>query len=361
MYKTIFPTRDTTLYSRYPERNTGVDQILEITKIASGSAIEDLIGHHEYWDTTYNSRFLIDFDVSAISASIASGAITNPQFYLTVKATEAIHLPIQYTLYGYPVSGSWVNGTGYFNNDAQVTNGASWYYRDGSAVGTSWQSNGGDYHSGSYEVSQTFNYEAPDIRMNVTPIINGWISGSIAQHGIIVKHSDAVEGDSTDVGSLKFFSKDTHTIYIPRLEVFWDDVDVSGTGSVSEITGDEWVIYPKNLKEAYFEQEVAKLRLGVRQRFPTRSYSVTNANLTTSRLPYDSFYQIMDSRTDEVIVPFNDPGTRVSCDTSGNYIRLDMDSLLPERFYKVIFKVERDGGSTIDYIDDGIWFKVKRK
>lgn len=362
MYKTIFPTRDTTLYSRHPERNTGADQILELSKIASGSAIEDILNAHEHWSVNYNSRFILDFDLATVSASIAAGTISNARFYLTIKATEATHLPIEYSIHAHPVSGSWTNGTGYYNNDFEIKNGASWLYRNGSGEGTTWDTAGGDYYTASaYQASQDFNYEKPDVRMEVSNIVNAWISGSIPQHGMIIKFSDTVETDSTEIGSIKFFSKDTHTIYIPRLEIFWDDTDVSGTGSISEITGEDYIVYAKNLRESYMEQETPKIRIGSRPRYPARSYSVTNANLTTYRLPYTTYFQIMDSVTDEVIVPFNDPGTRISCDTTGNYIRLDMDSFLPERFYKVIFKIVTDSGSTINYVDDGFWFRVKRK
>ena len=44
----------------------------------------------------------------------------------------------------YPLSESWVNGTGRIANSPQITNGASWKYRDGSndsysnTFGTSW-------------------------------------------------------------------------------------------------------------------------------------------------------------------------------------------------------------------------------
>lgn len=359
MFKTLYPTKDTTLYSRHPDRNTGVDQILELTKVTSGSAVDDLVGNYEFWDTTFLSRMLLDFDLSGVSQSISSGDISNAKFYLAVKATEAIHLPISYTLYAHPVSGSWTNGTGYYNNDAEVTNGASWRYRHGKSAATQWSSSGGDYYP-QYTATQLFNYEFPDIRINVTNIVNAWISGSIPQYGFILKHSNAVETDGSEVGSIKFFSKDTHTVYIPRLQVYWDNADVSGTGSVAEITGDEYVIYAKNLKESYFEQEVAKIRLGVRQRFPTASYANSGV-LTTRRMPFDSFFQVMDSRTDEVIIEYDDPGTRVSCDAGGNYIRVDMNSFLPERFYKIVFRIETDGGDSVNYIDDGMWFKVVRK
>ena len=361
MYKLLFPTRDTTLYQRHPTMNTGVDQILELTKITSGSAIDDLVGQYEYWSTNFNTRILMDFDLRTVSQSIVANSISNPQFFLTVKATEVIHGSIDYTVYAYPVSGSWRNGTGFYTNNAVVTNGASWTYRDGMDSGREWTVAGGDFYSGSsYECTQSFNYESPDIRMDVTKIVRLWLSGSIPQNGFIIKHSSTAETDDSVLGKMKFFSKDTHTIYVPRLEMFWNNVDVSGTGSISEISGDDYVVYIKNLRESYREQEVPKIRIGVRERFPAMTYSTSSAYLATSRLPVTSYYQIMDSVTDEVIVPFNDPGTKVNCDTNGNYIILDMDSFMPERFYRIMFKVVASDNSTIEYTDDNFSFKVYR-
>ena len=56
MYRAYYAKKDTTLYERYPEQNTGIDQILELTKIASGSRLNGLIQAK-----TYNSRFILDF------------------------------------------------------------------------------------------------------------------------------------------------------------------------------------------------------------------------------------------------------------------------------------------------------------
>ena len=56
MYRIFYAERDTTIYERYPKQNTGIDQILELTKIASGSKLNGIIQNN-----TYNSRFLIDF------------------------------------------------------------------------------------------------------------------------------------------------------------------------------------------------------------------------------------------------------------------------------------------------------------
>ena len=357
MYKIIFPTRDTTLYQRHPSRNTGVDAILELTKITSGSAVDALIGENVYWGETTNTRILIDFDFTAVSQSISSLGISNPEFYLKITSTEATRIPISYTVYAYPISGSWVNGTGFYSDDAQVTNGASWVYPDGAVSGREWSSYGGDYYTSSV-ASQLFDYESPDLRMNITPIVREWLSGSVDQNGLILKFSDAAETDSSDMGSIKFFSKDTHTIYVPRVEVFWDDVDVSGTGSVAEISSDDYSIYVKNLRDSYREGEVVKLRIGVRDSFPTRTYTNSAPYLATNRLPFYSYFQIMDSVTDEVIVPF-DRGTRISCDSTGNYILVDMNNFMPERYYRILFKVS-DGVST-QILDDNHAFKVYRK
>lgn len=359
MHKLIYPTRDATLYSRHPERNTGVDQVIELTKIASGSAVDDLVGQYEYWENTYNSRILMDFDLSVVSASISSGGVRNPQFYLTFKSTEAVHLPLNYTLYAYPISGSWTNGTGYYNNDFEVTNGVSWLYRNGSLDATAWTTPGGDYYT-QYAASQSFNYASPDLRMDITPIVRLWFSGSIPQNGLMLKHTSSAENDDSVLGSIKFFSRDTHTIYIPRIECYWDSHSNSGTSSITEVSIEDSIVHVKNLRESYKEGEIAKIRLGVRQRYPTFTYSTSSFYSTSRRLPATTYYQIQDVATEEVIVPFHEDGTKISCDTTGNYFVLDMDTFMPERFYKIVLKVMNSDQSEVRYIDQNYMFKVIR-
>ena len=56
MIRQYFAQRDATIYERWPQMNTGIDSILEITKIQSGSYY-----YGEYQSNTYNTRTLIDF------------------------------------------------------------------------------------------------------------------------------------------------------------------------------------------------------------------------------------------------------------------------------------------------------------
>ena len=374
MFKTIYPAKDTTLYSQFPTKNTGADQILDLVKDSAGSP-SMFNDETVYWSENYNSRILLQFDLSEISSSIVSGKInSNAQYFLVLKATEAQNLPLDYTLYAYPVSGSWVPGTGYYNNLPSVTNGTSWKYRTSKSEGIQWLTSsynpgstgsfgtiagGGNWYTSSI-ASKSFSYTDPDVRMDVTSIVRQWISGSIPNSGLIVKLSDIQENDSSQFGTIRFFSKDTHTIFIPRLEVYWDDSDLSGIGSYTEIGSDDFVLYAKNLRESYNENEKPRIRFGVRERYPQQTYATSSNYIQSKRLPTGSFYQIQDWVTDDAIIPFHPSGTKVDCDSNGNYIRIDCNSLLPERFYKIVFKTEFDSGDVVRFIDDNFLFKVYR-
>ena len=53
MNRIFYAERDTTLYEKYPEQNTGIDQILELTKTASGSKLNGIIQSNTYNPNQY--------------------------------------------------------------------------------------------------------------------------------------------------------------------------------------------------------------------------------------------------------------------------------------------------------------------
>lgn len=369
MYKILYCEKDTTLYSQFPAKNVGTDQILELSKLTAGTPSlenDDTV----FYADTYNSRILIKFDLTDVSRSISLGKIdqSSAQYYLTLSAASSIELPVSYTIYAYPISGSWTNGSGFYNSTPSISNGASWTNR---AVSNSWLTSsfntnstgsltgGGNWFTSSF-ASQSFNYELPDLRMDVTNIVNGWITGSFPNDGFVLKLSDAVESDSSIFGNVQFFSKDSQTVYLPKLEIYWNSSDLSGTGSFSEIDSDDFVLDAKNLRETYSTQEKPKVRFHVRKRFPIQTYATSSVYLESKRLPTGSYFQIQDVVTDEIIVPFNDVGTKVNCDTNGNYIQIDCSSIMPERYYKLVVKSLFDGGDTIRTIDGGHIFRIRR-
>lgn len=211
----------------------------------TGSGIE--VTNEQNWttsDTKFVDRTLIAFDLDVVSASISTREIINPKFHLKIKVSNEYDLPINYTVYAFAVSQSWNMGDGYWS-DGGSDEGVSWTYKDNN-YGSTWYNTsisgsrpainfitdttnstssfgygGGTWYSESF-CSQSFGLKSSDIEMDVTPLVMKWISGSIPNEGFILFSSDEMQ--STGSGFiLKFFSRDTNTIYSPCLDIAWDD------------------------------------------------------------------------------------------------------------------------------------------
>jgi len=215
----------------------------------------------QHWTTRptqFIDRALLKFDLTAISISISSGAIANPKFAIKLKVCNEYNLPITYAIFALPISQSWNMGDGYMSDEGSDS-GVSWVYRDNN-FGTEWFSSsvditprppidfinnpslltasfaygGGTWYSSSW-CSQSFRYQSADIDMDVTSMVMVWLSGSIPNEGMILIGSDELQATGSGF-YLKFYSRDTNTIYSPYLDVMWDDIALAGgyiTGSES--------------------------------------------------------------------------------------------------------------------------------
>lgn len=376
MHYFVFPEIDTTLYQASGSSNAGLDEILEIQKTMSNSGGNINV-----------SRILIKFDLNEISSSLVNGTISSDRkFYLNLYDAGSEELNTSQSLFAYPISQSWVEGQGTFSDSPITTEGASWQYRDGQILKTAWSGSTGEEQGGAWHkevyATQSFKYGSDDMRMDVTPIMNKWLDGTYPNNGFIVKRSGSFEnldtntdeGSQDKLGNFKFFSRQTNTIYPPKLEVEWFDTKWS-TGSLSALDSTELEdlqVYMKNLRPEYKESSKVKFRLCGRGRYPTKSYSNTSsAYLTQKYLPSGSveniggdgaYYSVLDGRTDDVIVPFGS-GSLISCDSTGNYFNLWMNGLQAERYYKFQFRVVSGSNTTeetIQHFDDDFTFKVVR-
>jgi len=197
--------------------------------------------------------------------------------------------------------------------------------------------------------------------MDITDMCNKWISGSIPNHGLLLKRSGSEERDSKQRGSLKFFSRDTHTIYSPRLEVCWNDASGSfKTGSLEplDVLNKDNIVYMKHNNGKYKENSRTRFRVYGREKWPTKTFATKSVALDIKYLPSSSYYSIKDAHTDEVVVPFSTKYTALSCDSNGNYFDLYMDGLQPERHYRFVYKVV--SGSRVEFYDKDYLFKVVR-
>tara|TARA_B100001094_G_scaffold328439_1_gene388867 strand:+ start:4770 stop:5921 length:1152 start_codon:yes stop_codon:yes gene_type:complete len=378
----IYTERDATIYEKYPERNTGIDQILELVKTTSGSRLDDL-----FQVASFNTRILVDFNgtqFTELSKSISNGemgsSVHTRKFYLNMKSVYASDLPISYSLHAYPVSESWNNGAGNYADLPETRNGVSWYYRDNDDNKTVWNTGsahsantsagltnaqgGGAWWTGSgYEASQQFNYISPDVRMEITPIVIKWMNGHIPNNGLIIKQKYEDEVNNAENFNLKFFSKDTHTIYAPKLEVVWPDISNAGTASLTEtnVTASGGpIVYFKNIEESYPEGSRTQFRLGIRSQYPTKTYSTASHYTTNEILPPNSAsYAVCDAVTGETLLDYDDTYTCISNDKQGSYFNYWMDALSPERYYKFKIRAKYDN-NIIKYFDNGYYFKVVR-
>ena len=371
----IFPDIDTTIYQATGSSNTGLDEILEVTKTMSTSGGNVKV-----------SRILIKFDLTEISGSIVDGTITSPKFYLNMYDANSQNLTTSQELYAYPISSSWVEGEGTYSDSPITTEGASWKFRDGATNESYWSGSatepeGGAWFSDVY-ASQSFEYETSDMRMDVTPIVNKWLDETYVNDGFIIKRSGSFnnedvntdEGSSERLGEFRFFSRNTHTVYPPKLEVEWFDSKWS-PGSLEELSSTELEdlsFYMKSLRPEYKEKSKVKFRIVGRAKYPTKSYSNTASEyLTVKTLPSGSveniggdgtYYSVRDTQTEDVIIPYG-TGSLVSCDSTGNYFNLWMDGLQAERFYRINYKVVSGSGTadeTVEFYDEKHSFKVVR-
>jgi len=353
MHKFYTSSYDASIYLQQPDQNAGRDEILEVGKLYYGT-IKDVY------------RTLIKFDVSNLETG------SNWKAYLNLKAANSEELPLQYTIYANAVSQSWTMGTG-TKFDNITSDGVSWKYRNGVDKWVSYDTIGGTavytpnttgsanaeggvwYLSGS--ASQSFNYESDDVRMDVTDMVNIWLSGSVSNNGLIVHHSLDAENDTLDYGVLKFFSKETNTIYQPKLEIVWDDSSIV-TGSLAPVTGsaeEGYKVVVTNLKTQYEANTKVKVRVKGRDKYPSKSFGTTFSYDQSKYLPTTTYYQLEDYITNEIIFPFGDY-TKVSCDSTSNYFIMDLSTLPINRTYLLKLKIVEGGISTI--IDDKLKFEI---
>ena len=345
MYHFVTASKDATIYLQQPSQNTGLDEILEVSKTYYGS-LKDI------------AHSVIKFETTPLSQSIASGEVTMSAADMILRECESSEIPIDYTIYAYAVTQSWEMGIGTRFDDIttdgvtwnSVRTGQDWLSLEEHSADTtgSFNGKGGTWFTGSYS-SQSFSYESSDIEMDVKTTMDEWIGGTLPNEGFIIKYDTALENDTNDYGQLKFFSKETNTIYQPKLRIGWDD-SLFSTGSLTALTSDDIHVTFKRLKTRYKQGSKPTIRVFGREKYPLKTYTKQYSYTDVYFLPSTSYYQVKDALTDEIIIPFDDNYTKVSCDSSGNYFKLDLTNWEYNRNYYIQIKIDRDG--VIEYFED---------
>ena len=175
------------------------------------------------------SRILVQFPINDIitdrtNALIpASGSIS--WFLKLYNAKHGQTLPKDYTMTVSAVSSSWNEGYGLDMEEYSDIGYANWNTASSSSSGTSsWTSAGGDYHT-SPTASYFFSNGTEDLIVDVSHIVEQWITGSKSNYGFGIKLSSSHEQAAQSFYTKKFFARGTEFFFKkPTLEARWNSV-----------------------------------------------------------------------------------------------------------------------------------------
>jgi hypothetical protein len=380
VYK-IFPEKDATMYSLFPNMNTGMDPIIEATETSFAYADPN----------PQTSRFLIKFNNGDITQSLNlmpqnvynSGSWkADLQCYIATSTG----MNATTTLECYPVSGSWDMGTGRYLDVPSVTNGVSWIWQkfSGSANGKWKTSNYGNCVTASYNTSYSFAgggtwytgspvpyytssvtqsveftfYGNKDINLDVTNTLKAWFTGAFANNGFLLKQEDEFINNKDIQPELKYFSRDTHTIYPPALQISWFDFSFN-TGSSKQTvlnTTPATLTLAQN-PGTFYPESINRFRINARPEYPLQIWETSSVYLNNYYLPSgSSLYAIKDLDTNEYIINFDSQYTQISADATSSYFDVYMNGLEPERYYAILIQTNLNGSKIV--FDNQYYFKV---
>ena len=289
--------------------------------------------------TTAGTGYIPGDTITIAAADLTGGAIGTVTTDLTFKVTT-------------------VTGFGAFSvasfSGSSVAGGGNWY--TGSNVGL--------------DVIQerVFSYGSGiDLDVDVTDTVKTWYTNSLASNtkgfpndGFLVKQSSSKEFvDNINFQStFKYFSIDTNTIYPPALNLKWNDYCfTTGSTNQSVLNTQESFVSIYNNAGTYYSESVPRLRVAAIPKYPDVVFQTASLYTNNHYLPYtSSFYAIKDTDTNEYVVPFSDPYTKISADSISSYFDVEMAGLEPERYYTILIK--STVGGTVKVFDEDIMFKV---
>lgn len=351
--------------------NTGLDEIIETsTNFKAG-----ILQSNGLYPQT--SRYLIKFnstDINDIINNKISGSTWQSNLRVFIANAEGLSNTSSIAINA--VAEDWAMGTGHYLDSPEINNGASWVWKDysGSAKWTTSSftsgttgsynltnnpssSGGGVWYTGS-QASQSFNfYSDLDLNTNVTSIVTRWYSGSFSNYGFIIRQTQSQEfvNDTNVQVTLKYFSRDTHTIYPPQLEFKWNDFTYS-TGSLTVLNTTPAMVSLDQNPGVFYSSSINIFRVNARPEYPTKVWQTSSVYTQNYTLPTASYYAIKDLDTNEYVIDFDTTYTKLSCDPSGSYFTLYMNGLEPERYYKILIQ-STINNSTIVF-DENYIFKV---
>jgi hypothetical protein len=369
--KITYLDKDAFINSKNSNENTGIDEIISIGSYTDTDSIRAV------------QRLLLKPKTNQIIDLINTRGITDYEVNLRLKSSSVKSLPQTVVLYSNAIKThddiDWTMGYGKQGDIPQDISGVSWETITGAEQSIPWIyesgsseteipyeatasfyniKGGGTWYSGSnYEYTTSLDYRGLklDPVIDITRYVKSIQDSEIKDNGLIVRFGEDLENSDRDY-EMNLFSRETNTIFYPTVHMYWDD-QVYDTSTMSVIEDDNLIIKVSNSKKEYYPVGETRLELHVRPQYPARKFTTGSIYLEKYALPETSVWALEDYYTGEVIIPFKDMYTRVSCDTKSPYINLDMSMLPLGRYYRILVKTNINNSDIVKTLDP---FKVTR-
>lgn len=192
----IYPIRDTFITNEYilPDAtrntgsNTGFSEELQVFKAPGISGVIGDLGSSSL------GRSLLQFDMSAFCALTASGDIPTAGLTFRLHLSHKTHgetQPSSYDMKVHLMSSSWDEGTGFDVDELNDSGFANWVKPNSTSY---WVTLGGDFIA-SPSASAHFDTGNEDLDVDVTALVNGWLSGTFSNNGLMLKMTASIESD----------------------------------------------------------------------------------------------------------------------------------------------------------------------
>lgn len=190
------------------------------------------------------ARSLVNFSISELSGKIfIERTIPSSSITYTLKMFNLQHdttVPTSYDLFVYPLSRSFDEGSGMDEDDFEDPGYANWLSASST---TSWTVTGSDYIS-SLSASQHFDRGSEDLDVDITSIVNAWLTGGLQQSGIVVKLGNTEESNVENYYIKKFHSRESKFVdKLPYIEARWSDVLKDNRGNFAYNVENKLFIY----------------------------------------------------------------------------------------------------------------------
>ena len=336
--------------------NMGSSDILEVFSIygqSSESSVE-------------KSRILIQFPTSKISAARTASEIPaagSVNFYLRMFNAEHMSTtPENFTVKINPLSAAWNEGSGLDMETYTDKDASNWI---SSSFGTQWASAGGAINNaGAYEKDFTFESGTEDLLVDITNIVESWITTPSTDHGLLVRLDAALEDGSQKRSyyTKKFFARGSeYNLKRPVIEARWDGSAQPGSLLPDPyVQADSYVANITNLKASYKKYESTTLKVHTRkQNWSPNVYTVASANSSVDLIS-DMYYRVVRVSDNFEVIGYSTGSapaySKLSYNAAGSHFDLDMSILEENYMYEISF-LRKDGTKCIE-LKDKFRFRV---